>query len=189
MQELRNWLRMAALIVAIPALSFAQQTIDKEFPVDDGSSEDQPSACDMQPGNLVMNCGFETGQFPPWVPSGDLTFTGISEAVRHTGNFGVFNGPVGGLGGFLTQTLVTTPGQGYDLSFWLRNQGRPNRYTVSWNGVIVRDVTDVGDFGYMQVTIPNLIATGASTVLQFGFRNDPNFFWFDDVVVVPNCGM
>lgn len=188
MQELRNWLRTAALIVAIPALSFAQQTIDKQFPVDDGSAEDQPSQCDMQPGNLVMNCGFETGSFPPWVRSGDPSFTGIDAPSRHSGNFGLDTGPVSSLG-FIEQNLVTVPGQAYDLSFWLRNSGSPNRYQVSWNGTVVRDVSNVPDFPYMQISIPNLVATGTSTNLKFGFFNPPDYFWFDDVVVVPGCGM
>jgi hypothetical protein len=30
-----------------------------------------------------------------------------------------------------------------------------------------------------------VVASGGSTTVKFGFRQDPSFFWFDDVSVAP----
>jgi len=41
---------------------------------------------------------------------------------------------------------------------------------------------------YTLFTFNGLLATGASTQLQFGFRNDPSFWDIDDIVVVAAQG-
>jgi hypothetical protein len=81
--------------------------------------------------------------------------------------------------------LVTVPGQTYDLSFWLSNQsaGTPNQFQVSFNGVVLQTITNSAASAYTQFTFNGLLATGASTQLQFGFRHDPSFWFFDDVIV------
>jgi len=141
--------------------------------------------CDLVPGNVVLNCGFETGDFTSWRQSGDLGFTGVSiGAPVHSGRFGAFFGPIEDLG-FITQLLETTPDQSYDISFWLRNAGFPNRFQLWWNGALVEDDTDVEDFGYAEFGGSGLIATATLTELVFGFYNVPDYFYLDDVVVVP----
>src|SRR4030095_3009754 len=90
---------------------------------------------------------------------------------------------------FLSQNLVTDPGASYDLTFWLLNQGgTPNQFQASWNGsVITRSLmNNAAAFDYMQFTFQGLLATGSSTVLEFGFRQDPSFWFFDDVSVTPS---
>ena len=135
-------------------------------------------------GNLVVNCGFETGTFSGWTNSGNTGFTGVDGGSAHSGSFGAFFGPVGSLG-FITQNLVTMPGATYNLSFWLRNDGgTPNQFTASWNGVVLQTITNGAAMAYTQFTFNGLLATGASTPLQFGFRQDPAFWAFDDVIVV-----
>ena len=58
----------------------------------------------------------------------------ILTAKRESGQFAAGMGPVGS-DGTLSQTLQTTAGQQYTLSFWLANQGAgPNDFTVKWNG-------------------------------------------------------
>ena len=50
----------------------------------------------------------------------------------------------------MTQSVWTVAGVHYTLDFWLRNfdiQIRSNDFTVSWNGTVVDNYTDVpGDF-------------------------------------------
>jgi hypothetical protein len=143
-----------------------------------------PSECTAVTGNLVANCGFETGAFPPWVRSGDPNFTGIDAPSAHSGNFGLDIGPVNGLG-FIAQNLATTAGGNYSLRFWLRNQGGPaNRIQVSWGGTVILDSSDLPVFPYTEYCWDGTAATD-STELKFGFLQVPSFFHFDDVSVVP----
>lgn len=141
------------------------------------------SLCDGIAGNLVSNCGFETGDFTAWGQSGNLGFSGIDNTVwLNTGSYGSYWGPIGS-DGYLTQTLGTANGGVYDLQFWIENlEGTPNHFSASWNGTEVYGFTDAGAFGYTFVDIPGLIGVG-SDVLQFAFRQDPSFMGFDDVSV------
>lgn len=151
-----------------------------------------PSQCDAVPGNIVLNCGFETGSFVPgWTQSGNTaggtTYVSPGMTLAHSGDFFAVFGPEGSLG-FITQTLVTVPGASYNLSFYLRNlrAGTPNQFQVSFNGVVLQTLTDQPPTAdYILFTFSNLVATGAATQLQFGFRHDPDFWLFDDVVVTP----
>jgi flagellin len=136
--------------------------------------------------NLVVNPGFETGNFAGWTQSGNTDFTGVAgSAALPPSSFGAFFGPQGSLG-FLSQNLVTDPGASYDLTFWLLNQGgTPNQFQASWNGSVITGslMNNAAAFDYTQFTFQGLLATGSSTVLEFGFRQDPSFWFLDDVSV------
>lgn len=124
-------------------------------------------SCASYAGNLVTNCGFETGNFYAWTQSGNTSFMGVTNgAFAASGNFGAFLGPVGS-DGFLSQVVGNTntisfqnrqdpsfwgldsivvadqgnigPGQDlYYVQFQLENfGGTPNDFTVLWNGVDV----------------------------------------------------
>jgi len=146
-----------------------------------------PSACDGVDGNLVANCGFETGDFTGWTQSGDLSFTTVvpDSGVAHTGFYGVAAGPTLDLG-FISQVLPTAAGGTYNLTFWLRNAGAPNEFAVIWDGTVIFDQTTKPDFDYMLVEFDGLTASMDGTELDFGFYNGPDYFYIDDIVVVPN---
>jgi hypothetical protein len=134
--------------------------------------------------NLVQNNGFEAGDFSSWSKSGNSQFTDVvnSSPYVHTGSFGARLGPIGALG-FISQTLTTVPGQNYLISFWLFSGGSvPNEFLVVWDGGTIFDEINLPNIGWTNV---NLIATAAtsSTVLEFGFRNDPNYLGLDDISV------
>jgi hypothetical protein len=140
------------------------------------------SICDGVTGNLVHNCGFETGNFMSWTRSGDPTFTSV-DGNPHSGNFALVTGPVVSLG-FISQNLATgDQGAMHHLSFWLRNAGIPNRFQVSWEGNVIFDETNMADFPYTRFDF-DVFACGGTSELKFGFYNLPDFFYFDDVVVV-----
>src|SRR5262249_31970278 len=139
------------------------------------------SECDGVDGNLVANCGFETGDFTDWTLSGDQSFMEVLPG-GYSGCYAAFLGPTGDLG-FLAQDLPTAAGESYDLSFWLRNMGTPNRFQVLWNGAFVYHCDNCPNFPLTQFRFTGLIATDESTELKFGFYNPPDFFLFDDVVV------
>jgi hypothetical protein len=146
-------------------------------------SLDAPSACDAVGGNIVLNCGFETGAFDDWNRSGDLSFSDVTHGCAGTGDWGAEMGPASDLG-FLTQTLPTTKGETYTLSFWLSNQGAPNRFEASWDGEVIMGVTNYPTASWTLVSIPVVGSSNPDgTELQFGFYNSGGYFCLDDVVV------
>ena len=147
-------------------------------------SLDSAALCDHVPGNLVVNCGFETGDFTSWTRSGDLSFTSI-EPGGHSGMFGLVTGPTSDLG-FIGQTLATTLGGSYSVCSWLGNLGGgPNRFQVSWGGTVIRDDQDLLPFGAYVQFCDDVIATSDTTEVKFGFLQIPSFFVFDDVSIAP----
>src|SRR5262249_24292785 len=172
-----------------------QAALTDEKPPPLGARARGPSAseCDAVLGNLVANCGFETGDFTDWALSGDLSYTGVDDVSSHSGSFGAFLGPIHDLG-FMAQMLSTTPGETYKLTFWLANAGGgvdgglSNHFQVYWNGSLIFDGIDLPDFPYTQYEFNDLVATSASTELKIGFYNVPSYFFLDDVVAKADCG-
>ncbi len=143
---------------------------------------DSVADCARVAGNLVANCGFETGDSTGWTRSGDQSFTTIDAVSAHSGSFGLDTGPTGTLG-FFAQNLATKTGGSYSLCYWLSNEGGPaNEFQVSWGGMIIRDESGLSPFPYTQSCI-DVVAPSDSTELKFGFLQVPSYFHFDDVSV------
>lgn len=147
-----------------------------------------------------MNGGFETGNFNGWTvndPSPfappSLTYVGSNPAFAHSGTHQAYLGSDPGIVATLTQAVTTTSGSTYDLSFWLASDmtiAVNNALDVFWNGAVIMSVTNLAPTGggnigqYLNYTFTNLpAASGASTDLQFRFRNDDDYFRLDDVSV------
>ena len=136
---------------------------------------------------LVQNGGFEPGNFSGWAQSGNTGYSSVlaNSTYAHSGADGAQFGPSGSLG-YLSQTVPVIPGQLYRLSFWLNNPkaGNPNEFLVSWNGTLLFDQTNLPALGWTNLQF-FATASGTSAALRFGFRNDPAYFGFDDVSVLP----
>lgn len=136
------------------------------------------------PGNYVVNCGFETGDFTGWTVGGNTSFTGVSTFNPHSGDYAAYLGPVGS-DGTLTQN-VGGPITVYTVSFWLYNEGTvPNDFTVLWNGNDVGpDLVNASAFPYTEVS--GILAGNAgagSNTLTFVFSQNSGYFFLDDVFV------
>ena len=145
-------------------------------------------------GNLVTNGSFETGDFTGWDQVGDTSFTFVTDVVvaggPTDGTFHAAFGPVDPSGGFIIQTLATIPGQTCIFSFDLANLGgTPNAFGAIWDDVFVLVTGDLPGFDYGSFS-GEFVASGASTVIGFGFYHDPSFFLIDNisVAVIPEPG-
>ena len=151
---------------------------------------------------IVQNGGFETGDFTGWTLIGNThDGTNVYNAVVntnslnggaglnfvHTGNYGAFLGDTNLA--TLAQSVPTTPGQKYLLSFWLTSpqSGTGQQFFVDWNtnaGAAnqIFFVTNPPVLAWTNLTF-TVTATGTNTTLLFGAANPPDGFGLDDVVL------
>ena len=142
---------------------------------------------------LVQNSGFETGDFTSWTLNGhgynyNYVDSSGTHVAPHTGTYCALLGESGVLA-YLSQTLPTVSGQKYLLSLWMKNpvQGNatsPDEFSVSWNGSTLYDKVNFIQASWLNLQFV-VTATGASTVLQIGGRDDPSYIGLDDVTVTP----
>jgi hypothetical protein len=136
--------------------------------------------------NLLANPGFETGDFSGWTLSGSTAFEGVSTSFASAPNSGSYSAFFGAVGSYniISQTIATTVGDSYNVSFALDNSGGPySEAFVDWGGSQVWDVQPTGTFGWT-VFGWDETATSTSTTIAFGFEQVPSYFNLDDTSVV-----
>ncbi len=132
--------------------------------------------------NLFSNGGFETGDLTGWALGGTDCIEGVGPSMAVIEGVNEFYaGPVGAMC-TLSQDLMTTPGATYLFSFWLDNieTTTPNLFSVTWGGSNVLDLVNFREEGYTQYGYA-LLATAATTSVQFTFQHDDGFWFLDDV--------
>jgi hypothetical protein len=140
--------------------------------------------------NLVVNGGFETGNFSGWtaVPAAIGSSFGVIAEYPHSGTYSAFFGGIfPGDYDAIYQELPTVAGQSYTLDFWLLNNGGPsNDFQVYWNGNLIQDNLNAQPFPYTEFTYTQM-ATSSTTQLLFQGYQVPSAFFLDDVSVTPSA--
>jgi hypothetical protein len=158
--------------------------------------------CSAITGNLIANCGFETGggSFTGWTTPGTLPgFYLVAAADTPNGTLPTSseNGyyAVDGVGALaaqfgtatsstLAQTFAATAGKQYQLTFYLN--GDPTGATSFFDTTIDGAVLDLSDpaFGWTEETVD--FTASASNTLTFTFQDATgDFISLDDVAVTP----
>jgi hypothetical protein len=138
--------------------------------------------------NLIVNGGFETGNYTGWtlVDASNDSFISTNAQYVHSGVYGSEFGPYGASivppgYGTLSQTVSTTPGAYYTMSFWLNAQDGGTLFQVWWDGAMIADLSP-GPVVFTQYTY-YVTASGATAVLEFRGDNEPAWYGIDDVSV------
>jgi hypothetical protein len=146
-------------------------------------------ACSGVAGNIVANCGFETGDFAGW--SG----TAINDpfAFEEVDQYDPYSGLSEASGGpetkndTLFQTLTTVAGTTYTIQFAVHNTlapdtSDPNDFSATFGSTTLLSQTNTPADAYTVYT-SNVLATGSSTNLTFTFENVLGYFDLDSVSV------
>lgn len=135
---------------------------------------------DARAGNLVINGGFETGNFTGWTLSPDF----VGSVVCDTGQQHSGNCAADYTVGSLSQTIATVPGGSYSLDFWFQDPNSDG-FSASWGGNVI--FSNIGAGSYTHEIFPNLTAGSSSTALVFALAPHSGDPLLDDVTVTANA--
>ncbi|HRJ26963.1 MAG TPA: PEP-CTERM sorting domain-containing protein [Fimbriimonadaceae bacterium] len=134
--------------------------------------------------NLLLNGGFETGDFSNWTVSGPTLPTVVSDP--HTGSFSAnFAGSSPSLNS-ISQSFFANSGWTYDVSLWVKNNGiGDDRLMIQIGGDTPYDSFPI-DTPLESWSLVSFLWTSDSTGPDgFFIRGfDPNTFQVDDVRIV-----
>ena len=114
----------------------------------------------------------------------------VDNILPNSGSYQAYFGTLDANPTTLSETLATTAGSTYDISWFLAQDTDPtsggpgygNEFAAAFGGTTLDSLTDVKVEGYTEYTF-QAVATSSSTVLKFTLGNDLGQFLLDDAEV------
>ena len=137
---------------------------------------------------VAVNGGFESGDLTGYFAFGSVSV----DPLFFGGEFGNYSARLGASinPGLLGQTVATTPGQHYIVSFYVGGDAdaSANSLSVSWDGATIFSQTDV-TLGFTKYTF-DLVGDGSqpTTELLFNFLTDGTGLFVDQISITPTPG-
>ncbi len=140
-----------------------------------------PSACDAKAGNIVANCGFETGSFSGWaVTSAAFNSLILVDQLPASGTYGAVFAAFLNLDDAISQLVQTVASETYLLEFQLASGGAgQDHFKLSWNGNTLLELRNAPEFDYTSYSF--LVTGTGSDTLRFAGFDVPKYFTLDDV--------
>ena len=136
-------------------------------------------------GDLLVNGGFENGNFSGWSWTGDADFTGVGydPSFAEGGSFYVYAGGPIGSDGYLSQSFADTAGAALTVSGWINGDGAGySEVGLYWDGAPVVFLSPVPATDGWERISAVVTATGFDT-FAVGFRDDPSYVFLDNFAV------
>jgi hypothetical protein len=163
--------------------------------------QSKADTCGSIAGNLVTNCGFETGDFTGWTLSGNDVSAGtlgslygvegtdpIDGFSPNSGSNQAFFADLDSNATTLQQNIATVANDTYTVSWFLLQDTTPtagdysNEFSASFGGTSLVSLTMMPVQGYTKYSY-SVTATSSSTALDLTFGNGLGEFLLDDVSV------
>ncbi|GAC1419722.1 MAG: hypothetical protein NVSMB62_12790 [Acidobacteriaceae bacterium] len=152
------------------------------------------TSCEAVSGNLVTNCGFETGTFSGWTLVDPGNYSSVDKHNPFTGTYAATLGPEPGS---LSQTVTDVFGTLYYFSFNMQNEVAVDANGVPYPGadsfqvsVIDKSNTTTNLFGPNSIPQTNAYASygfyfvgSGSDTIMFTLNNVPSYYDLDNVSV------
>jgi hypothetical protein len=133
---------------------------------------------------LVVNGGFETGDFSGWIQWGDNSSSGVYSSPVYSGNYAAYFGPKNSMGG-ISQTFSTVADQAYTVSYYLANNNfTPNAFSLVIGGITISSMVNADGFDWTKYQF-NFTAKSNATEMTFGFYQPYAYYFLDGVSVAP----
>jgi hypothetical protein len=134
----------------------------------------------LRADNLVVNGGFNSGDWTGWTIVNDGGYLGFT---LNDGGFYTYFGAMSSNNlDIISQTLSTTPGQAYQVSFLLADTAAGAAdFKVLWNDELLTAVSGASSFGFTEYTL-TASGTGSDTLTFEGY-NVNGYYNLDDVSV------